>query len=79
METYLTILSEYDRLNSEFLETLKKTGVKISPFPEFLLREAELKTDELLKDYDNTIKHFKEVHDDWASFKARIRGWSSLA
>ena len=78
METYLTILSEYDRLNSQFLETLKKAGVKISPFPEFLLREAELKTDELLKDYDKTIKHFKEVHDDWASFKASIRGWSSL-
>ncbi len=79
METYLSVLSEYDRLNSQYLETLVNAGVNIRPFPEFLIRDAKLKTDELLSGYDKTIMHFKEVHQDWAIFKNRIRKWSSLS
>jgi TRAP-type mannitol/chloroaromatic compound transport system substrate-binding protein len=79
METYLSVLSEYDRLNSQYLETLVNARDKIRPFPKFLVKEAKLKTDELLSGYDKTIKHFKEVHQDWDFFKDRIRGWSSLS
>jgi TRAP-type mannitol/chloroaromatic compound transport system substrate-binding protein len=79
METYLSVLSEYDRLNSQYLETLVSARVNIRPFPKFLIRDAKLMTDELLSGYDKTIKHFKEVHRDWVSFKNRIRGWSSLS
>jgi TRAP-type mannitol/chloroaromatic compound transport system substrate-binding protein len=79
METYLSVLSEYDRFNSEYLEKLVNAGINIRPFPSFLIREAKLKTDELLSGYDKTIPHFKEVHKDWVLFKNRIRGWSSLS
>lgn len=79
METYLSVLSEYDRFNSEYLEKLVNAGINIRPFPSFLIREAKLKTDELLSSYDKTIPHFKEVHQDWILFKNRIRGWSSLS
>ena len=79
METYLEILSDYDRQNSQYLVNLKNLGVKILPFPEFLLKEAKLKTDKLLELYDETIDHFGDVHKEWRSFKNKIREWSSLA
>ena len=79
METYLSVLSEYDRLNSQYLETLVNARVNLRPFPSFLIRDAKLKTGELLSGYDKTILHFKEVHQDWVLFKNRIRGWSSLS
>ncbi len=79
IETYLSVLSEYEILNSQYYETLVNARVNIRPFPKFLIRDATLKTGELLSGYCNTIPLFKEVHEDWNVFKNRIRKWISLS
>ncbi len=81
LETYTKILAEYDTKNSKKLQELReleKSGrIKLVRFSDQILREAQGKTDELLKLYSsNTI--FKEVYDEWNSFKNKIRKWSDL-
>lgn len=81
-ETYTKILSEYDRKNAQILGEIRKLessgNIKILPFPDEVLREAQAKTADLLKLYDAN-EQFKKVHDDWEGFKKQMRSWADLS
>jgi TRAP-type mannitol/chloroaromatic compound transport system substrate-binding protein len=81
-ETYIKILSEYDRRNARTLGDIRKLessgNIKILPFPDEVLQVAQAKTEELLKLYDANPQ-FKEVHDEWEGFKTQMRSWDDLS
>ena len=78
-ETYQKILSDYDRLNSLYLEKIRsRNDIEILPFPSAILQRAEAETSKVLRIYDSNAV-FREVHKDWFQFKSRIRPWTDLA
>jgi TRAP-type mannitol/chloroaromatic compound transport system substrate-binding protein len=77
-ETYQKILSDYDRLNSLYLEKIRsRKDIEILPFPSAILQKAEAETSKVLRTYDSNAV-FREVHKDWLLFKSRIRPWTDL-
>jgi TRAP-type mannitol/chloroaromatic compound transport system substrate-binding protein len=77
-ETYQKILSDYDRLNSLYLEKIRsRKDIEILPFPSAILQKAEAETSKVLRTYDSNAD-FREVHKDWLLFKSRIRPWTDL-
>ncbi|AFY47355.1 TRAP-type mannitol/chloroaromatic compound transport system, periplasmic component [Nostoc sp. PCC 7524] len=81
LETYTKILAKYDNSNSQQLQELRKLEklgrIKLVRFSDPILQEAENKTNELLKIYSSNAV-FKEIYEEWNSFKTRIRDWSNL-
>lgn len=77
-ETYQKILSDYNRLNSLYLEKIRsRKDIEILPFPRAILQRAEAETSKVLRIYDSNAV-FREVHNDWLLFKSRIRFWTDL-
>jgi len=79
-ETYTTILSDYDQKNSLALEQILSKGVELIKFNDDVMKAAEKETKALLDLYatQDPTGVFKEVYDEWMSFKNRIRKWSNL-
>lgn len=81
-ETYLEILTQYDLENSKALQEirqLEKSGeLKVLRFSDEILRAAEAKTKSLLDYYASGNDTFKNVYEEWKSFKEQIRDWSNL-
>jgi TRAP-type mannitol/chloroaromatic compound transport system substrate-binding protein len=81
-ETYTKILSEYDQKNAQSLVEIKKLeisgNIKILQFPDEVLRFAQAKTADLLKEYDQNDQ-FSKVHEVWDKFKKQMRSWSDLS
>jgi TRAP-type mannitol/chloroaromatic compound transport system substrate-binding protein len=77
-ETYTSILTEYDQKNSLALKEIPRKGVELLRFNDDVLKAAEDQTKALLDLYAQQDKVFKEVYDEWRSFKDRIRAWSKL-
>lgn len=82
LESYTKILAEYDTQNSQQLEELRqleKVGkMQLVRFSPQILQASQEKTDELLKLYSAANTTFKEVYEEWNSFKNKIRDWSNL-
>jgi TRAP-type mannitol/chloroaromatic compound transport system substrate-binding protein len=76
-EVYQEVLSEYDRLNSLYLEKIRGKGIEILPFPITILERAKAETEKILGVYDSNPT-FNEVHKEWLQFKRRIRDWNDL-
>ncbi|NJO61161.1 MAG: ABC transporter substrate-binding protein [Richelia sp. RM2_1_2] len=82
LETYTEILAEYNQKNSETLEELRegKFGdITLSKFSPQIFQATQTKTQDLLKYYASRDDLFKEVYEEWDSFKIRIRKWSKLS
>ncbi|MGL5063565.1 MAG: TRAP transporter substrate-binding protein [Microcoleus sp.] len=77
-ETYTSILTEYDLKNSLALKEIPQKGVELIRFNNDILKAAEDNTKYQLNVYAQQDKLFKEVYDEWRSFKERIRAWSKL-
>jgi TRAP-type mannitol/chloroaromatic compound transport system substrate-binding protein len=80
--TYLEILTQYDLENSKALQKirqLEKSGeLKVLRFSDEILQAAEAQTKSLLDYYASGSDIFKEVYEEWKSFKEQIRDWSNL-
>ncbi len=82
LQTYTEILAEYNQKNSEKLKELRtgKFGqINLRKFSFNIIQQTETKTQELLEYYASKDELFKEVYDEWQSFKNRIREWSKLS
>ncbi|NEO75202.1 ABC transporter substrate-binding protein [Moorena sp. SIO4G3] len=73
-ETLMEILAEYDQKNGEQLKQIKQTKT-VKPFSAEIMQEAEEETNKLLNFYAQGNPLFKEVYDEWRTFKTRIQGW----
>ncbi|MEG4318943.1 MULTISPECIES: hypothetical protein [unclassified Microcoleus] len=77
-ETYTSILTEYDSKNSWALKEIPQKGVELIRFNNDVLKAAEDQTKYELNLYAQQNPVFKEVYEEWRSFKERIREWSKL-
>jgi TRAP-type mannitol/chloroaromatic compound transport system substrate-binding protein len=77
-QTYTSILSDYDQKNSLALEEIPQRGIELLRFSNDVLKAAEKKTNEVLDLYARQDDVFKEVYDEWRSFKKKILKWSDL-
>ncbi len=75
-ETYTSILTEYDLKNSLALMEIPKKGVELVRFSNDVLKAAEEQTRKLLDLYASQDIVFREVYEEWRSFRDRIREWS---
>ena len=77
-QTYIDIVSEYDRKNSEKFQEIENTGI-IRSFNTDIIQLAREKTESLLELYASKNSVFAEVHDEWKRFRARSQAWSNLS
>jgi TRAP-type mannitol/chloroaromatic compound transport system substrate-binding protein len=77
-ETYMKILAEYDRKNSEALSEIRNKGVKIVNFSPEIMNEFQVHTSVLLDEISKQNPVFAEVYTEWQKFRDRIREWSRL-
>jgi TRAP-type mannitol/chloroaromatic compound transport system substrate-binding protein len=77
-ETYTSISIDYDQKNSLALKELPQKGVELLRFNNDVLKAAEEQTRQLLDLYARQDQVFREVYDEWRSFKERVRAWSNL-
>lgn len=76
--THTEILTEYNQKNSKALQTLRDSDIEILPFDISILEEAKVQTNRILDLQSAQDPVFKEVYDEWKSFRESIRDWSSL-
>ena len=77
-QTYTSILTDYDQKNSLALEEIPQRGIELLRFSNDVLKAAEKQTNAVLDLYARQDDIFKEVYDEWRSFKKKIRKWSDL-
>ena len=78
LETYTQILAEYNQKNSEKLAEIKRKGITVTKFSRKIIEETEEQTTKLLEFYASSNDLFREVYQEWNSFKGQIREWTNL-
>lgn len=71
----MSTLAEYDQKNSNAISQLKEKDVKFRKFNEDIINLARTET---IKELESKDGLFKEVYEEWKSFRDNIRKWSKL-
>lgn len=76
-ETLLEILAEYDQENGKQLKEIQRSNFfpEVKQFSPEIMRTAKAKTDAILNSYAKDNPLFKEVYDEWRTFKNTIQPW----
>lgn len=69
------MLARYDALNPPALQRLLAQDVKLRPFPEDLMREAQRVSTQMLEDFAAADAGFRAVYDHWRAFRDATRTW----
>lgn len=77
-ESNLNMLSKYEALNGEALQRLVSGGTQLTPFSPEILQAAEKAAIELYEADASADATFKEVYDNWKTFRDRIRAWNQI-
>jgi TRAP-type mannitol/chloroaromatic compound transport system substrate-binding protein len=73
-----TMLARYDARNNQALQSLIKSGVKLRPYTEEILRAAEQASFALYDEFAAKDPDFKAVYQEWQQFRDRIYAWHKL-
>ncbi len=77
-ETYFSTLTEYDQRNSIARIRLKEKGVEFHRFSNEFIDVAQKETKALLNIYAKKDNVFRDVYQEWSTFKKDIRAWLDL-
>jgi TRAP-type mannitol/chloroaromatic compound transport system substrate-binding protein len=72
------ILSEFETQNSIFLSKLEEENVDIRYFPEELLQQLRVYTDEMIQDIIAKDAFTKRVYDSYSAYRKKAKAWSLL-
>ncbi|MEH1811553.1 MAG: TRAP transporter substrate-binding protein [Nostoc sp.] len=77
-EANLNMLSQYDSLNGQALTRLLAGGTKLVPYSQEILQAAQKISFELFEENASKDEAFKQVYEQWKTFRQQIFNWNSV-
>lgn len=77
-EANMIMLARYDSRNNEALARLVDGGTKLRVYSDEILAAASAASEELYTEFSASDADFKNIYDQWAAFRTRVRSWNNL-
>jgi TRAP-type mannitol/chloroaromatic compound transport system substrate-binding protein len=77
-EANLDMLSRYDALNSKALKDLIGKGTQLVPYSDAILTKAQSISFQLLDEFAAKDPAFRNIYDQWRSFRESIYAWNRV-
>lgn len=77
-EANMIMLARYDARNNEALGRLVDTGTQLRAYSDEILAAASAASEELYGEFSASDADFKNIYDQWAAFRTRVRSWNNL-
>lgn len=77
-EANLNMLAQYDALNGEALKRLVEGGTQLVAYTPEILQAAQQAAFELYEEQASQNAAYKEVYDNWKSFREGVYGWNKI-
>lgn len=74
----LTMLAKYNALNRTALQSLKGNGTKFVQYSQDIMQAAQEAALELYEDNSGKNPAFKEVYEQWKSFREEVIAWNKI-
>ncbi|MGD1952779.1 MAG: TRAP transporter substrate-binding protein [Leptolyngbyaceae cyanobacterium] len=78
VESNISTLAKYDAVNGAALQSLLGAGAQLRPFSDEILAAAEKAAFEIYEESASQDPAFKEIYDQWTSFRKSVYGWNRL-
>lgn len=78
MDANINMLAQYDALNREALGRLVAGGAKLTPYSPEIMQAAQKVSFELYEENAGKDSTFKEVYDQWKSFRDQVYQWNKI-
>lgn len=78
MEANLNMLSKYDALNGEALQTIVDGGTNLVAYPSEIMQAAQQAATEYYETEANNSPAFKKVYEQWNQFRSAVLGWNKI-
>lgn len=77
-EANMSMLTQYDARNGEALNRLVAGGTKLIPYSKDILQAAQKASFELLDENADKDPTFKQVYEQWKTFREKIYKWNRV-
>lgn len=77
-EANLNMLAQYDALNGAALQRLVDGGTQLTPYSNEIMAAAEEASLEFYEENANQDATFKEVYEQWRSFREEVYAWNRV-
>jgi TRAP-type mannitol/chloroaromatic compound transport system substrate-binding protein len=77
-EANLDMLANYDTLNGTALDKLVKGGTKLTPYSPEILKAASTASTALLEESATKDATFKEIYENWKTFRTSVMAWNKV-
>ena len=78
MEANLNMLSKYDALNGQALQTIVDGGTNLIAYPPEIMQAAQQAAAEYYEEQANQSPVFKKVYEQWNQFRSAVFGWNKI-
>ena len=78
MEANLNMLSKYDALNGEALQTIVDGGTNLVAYPSDIMQAAQQASTEYYEAEASKSPVFKKVYEQWNQFRSAVFGWNKI-
>ena len=78
IEANLNMLSKYDALNGEALQTIVDGGTNLVAYPPEIMQAAQQAATEYYEAEANNNPAFKKVYEQWNQFRSTVSGWNKI-
>lgn len=74
----LNMLSQYDALNREALQTIVDGGTNLTAYPPEILQSAQTAAADYYAEESSKSPAFKKVYDQWNQFRGAVSQWNKI-
>ncbi len=78
MEANLNMLAAYDAQNRIALQSILKSGTKLVPYSNEILKAAQQASLEIYEENSSKDASFKEVYQSWNEFRKQVMQWNTI-
>ena len=78
IEANLNMLSKYDALNGQALQTIVDGGTNLVAYPPEIMQAAQQAATEYYEAEANNNPAFKKVYEQWNQFRSTVSGWNKI-
>ena len=72
------MLAKYDALNGAALQSLIDQGTQLIPYSDEILQAASEASTALFEENAGKDATFKEVYENWKTFRESVQGWNRV-
>ena len=78
MEANLNMLSQYDALNRNALQSLINGGTKLIPYSTEILQAAQTAALDIYEETASEDAVFKQIYEQWSEFRSLVTQWNKI-